>query len=165
MSDIYLSLGSNIDDKISNLTQAIHLINERVGLVITISPCYETEPWGPVAQATFINCVIKIKSPFSPSKLLKDLLAIEEMLGRTREIRYGPRTIDIDILLIGSETIQQKKLQVPHPLLQERRFVLAPLNDIATDIIHPKFELSIAELLVGCQDKGNVNKLKTTISL
>lgn len=165
MSNVYLSLGSNIEDKISYLTQAIRIINEQVGKVITISPCYETEAWGPITQATFINCITKIETSFTPGKLLQKLLAIEQTLGRKREIKYGPRTIDIDILLMGNKIIRQQKLLVPHPLLQERGFVLVPLNDIASTIIHPIFKLSIAELLGTCQDKGNVNKLKTTISL
>ncbi len=165
LSNVYLSLGSNIEDKISYLTQAIHSINEQVGKVITISPCYETEAWGPIKQVTFINCVIKIETSSTPGKLLQKLLAIEQTLGRKREIKYGPRTIDIDILLMGNKIIRQQKLLVPHPLLQERNFVLAPLNDISATVIHPIFKLTVAELLATSKDKGNVNKIKTTISL
>ena len=165
MRNVYLSLGSNIDNKMSYLTQAITTINNQVGKVMTISPCYETEAWGPIKQDTFVNCVIKIETTFTPGKLLQKLLAIEKTLGRIRDVKYGPRTIDIDILLMGNKIIRQKKLLVPHPLLQERKFVLAPLNDIAANDIHPIFKRTIAELLANCLDKGNVNKLKTTISL
>lgn len=165
MDNIYLSLGSNIGDKFLNITEAIQEIKKVVGEVIKISPCYETEAWGPVVQEPFVNCVIEISSALAPGKLLQELLSIELLLGRKRDIRYGPRTIDIDILLMGDKVIEQKKLIVPHPFLQERNFVLVPLNDIASELIHPVLNKKISQLLDDCKDIGNVNKLKRTISL
>lgn len=117
-----------------------------------------------MAQEKFVNCVIEIESALSPNKLLKQLLQIEQLLGRERQVRYGPRTIDLDILLLGNRIIKQKKLCVPHPFLQERKFVLIPLCDLAPYLIHPVFDKTIAQLLAECKDEGNVNKLKRTIS-
>ena len=164
LSKIYLSLGSNIGDKFRFITDAIKHIERSVGSVILISPCYETEAWGPMAQEKFVNCVIEIESALSPNKLLKQLLQIEQSLGRERQVRYGPRTIDLDILLLGNRIIKQKKLCVPHPFLQERKFVLIPLCDLAPYLIHPVYDKTIAHLLAECKDEGNVNKLKRTIS-
>lgn len=158
-------MGSNIGDKFLYIKDAILRIEEIVGKVLTISPCYETEPWGPVAQDSFVNCVIEIESNLTPGKLLNRLLHIEQLLGRERKLKYGPRTIDLDILMMGRKIIQQKKLSVPHPFLQERKFVLIPLCDIAPQLIHPILNKTMLQLLAECQDDGNVNKLKRTISL
>jgi 2-amino-4-hydroxy-6-hydroxymethyldihydropteridine diphosphokinase len=158
-------LGSNIGDKFLYIEDAILQIGQGIGVINKISPCYETEAWGPIAQEAFVNCVIEIESNLTPGKLLKQLLHIERLLGRERQLRYGPRTIDLDILLIGNKIVQQKKLNVPHPFLQERKFVLIPLCDLAPQLIHPIFNKTMRQLLGECQDDGNVNKLKRTISL
>ncbi len=165
LEKIFLGLGSNIGDKFFYLSGAIRKINEEAGEILQISSCYETEAWGPVQQDSFVNCVLEISSILSPAELLSVILNIEKELGRERQVRYGPRTIDIDILVMGQMKLNQKKLVVPHPLLAERKFVLAPLCDVASSDVHPILKKTMKQLLLECQDNSNVNKLKTTISL
>jgi len=141
---VYLGLGSNIGDREEYIEQAIFLLEKYASLqVLRHSSNYETEPEGGASQPPFINAVVAIKTKLDPYKLLDVCHEIEAALGRERELEKGPRTIDIDILFYGDEVISDDKLQIPHPLMHERLFVLRPLNEIAPKQIHPVLEKTI----------------------
>ena len=141
----YLSLGSNVGDRSANLNAAIDRIAS-LGKVIAVSSFYETEPVEFAAQPWFLNCAVALDTEKMPRQLLAAILAIEKDMGRRRVQKKGPRTLDIDILLFGNSTIQAKGLTIPHPSMHERRFVLAPLAEIAAEARHPVFKRTIGEL-------------------
>jgi 2-amino-4-hydroxy-6-hydroxymethyldihydropteridine diphosphokinase len=143
---VYLSLGSNIGDREANLRDAIARMPPSVR-VLRVSPIYETEPLDYTGQAWFLNLVVEAETALSPTKLLSRVAAIERALGRSRTIPKGPRTIDIDILLYGDVVVGAAKLQVPHPRMAARRFVLAPLADLAPDLRHPVTRQTVREML------------------
>lgn len=127
----YLGIGSNLGDRRKNIKRAIELLSKTKGVKIhQVSRIYETEPVAGPPQGKFLNGAIKIKTILSAGGLLKVLKDIEKKLGRVRTIRYGPRTIDLDILLYGTKTINKKNLKIPHPRMFEREFVLKPLREI-----------------------------------
>ncbi|WP_172588580.1 2-amino-4-hydroxy-6-hydroxymethyldihydropteridine diphosphokinase [Brochothrix thermosphacta] len=131
---VYLSLGSNMGERIDFLSAAIKRIGEIEGVkVVNCSSVYDTPPWGYSEQATFYNCVLAIQTDLEAEVLLQKLLAIEKDLGRERLFKYGPRVIDIDILLYGDEIHDSETLSVPHPFMYERAFVLVPLREIAPE--------------------------------
>jgi 2-amino-4-hydroxy-6-hydroxymethyldihydropteridine diphosphokinase len=142
----YLGLGSNLGDKKDNCRKAIALL-ERAGRVASVSSLYCTEPVGDVEQEDFVNAVVELDTGLSPDELLGQCRAIEEALGRARTIHWGPRTIDVDILLYGMVVIETPELTIPHPLLHCRRFVLVPLCEIAPQVFHPKLQKTAADLL------------------
>jgi 2-amino-4-hydroxy-6-hydroxymethyldihydropteridine diphosphokinase len=142
MTRVYLSLGSNVGDREANLRAAI----ERLP-VLRISPIYETEPVDYTDQPWFLNLVVEAETDLSPHDLLAATSRIEQELGRVRDIPKGPRTIDIDILLYGDEVVNEPILQIPHPRMAERRFVLAPLADLVPDLRHPITQRTIREML------------------
>lgn len=134
MMTVYLSLGSNMGERIDFLSAAIKRISEIEGVkVVNCSSVYDTPPWGYIEQATFYNCVLAIKTDLEAEVLLRRLLVIEKDLGRERLFKYGPRVIDIDILLYGEEVHDSETLSVPHPFMYERAFVLVPLREIAPE--------------------------------
>jgi|SRR5579883_668428 len=139
---VYLGLGSNVGDREGNLKSAI----ERLP-VVRVSPIYETEPVDYTDQPWFLNLVVEIETDLSPRDLLRFTAAIEQDLGRTRDIPKGPRTIDIDILFYGDVVVDEPDLQIPHPRIAERRFVLAPLADLAPDFRHPVTHRTVREML------------------
>ena len=139
---IFLSLGSNVGDREGNLRSAIEHLR-----VLRASPIYETEPVDYTDQPWFLNLVVEIETDLAPLELLAATSRIEQELGRVRTVAKGPRTIDIDILLYGDEVIDQPGLQIPHPRMAERRFVLAPLADLAPDLRHPIMHQTIREML------------------
>jgi 2-amino-4-hydroxy-6-hydroxymethyldihydropteridine diphosphokinase len=144
----YLSLGSNVGDREEYIEQALFLLekNPKVDL-IKHSASIETEPeGGNSSQPSFINAVAAVKTKLPPEKLLEMCQEIEATLGREREIEWGPRTIDIDILLYGDEIMSDDKLQIPHPLMHERMFVLRPMREIAPQLMHPVLEKSMESL-------------------
>ncbi|GEB35373.1 2-amino-4-hydroxy-6-hydroxymethyldihydropteridine diphosphokinase [Brevibacillus parabrevis] len=127
----YLGLGSNQGHRAENLRQAIQKLNEQPGIrVLRASAVYETEPFGYVEQEAFLNMAVAIETALSPEQLLDAALSVERVLGRVRTIRWGPRTIDIDLLLYGTSSVSLEHLVIPHPGLSERAFVLVPLRDI-----------------------------------
>jgi len=134
----YLSLGSNVGDRRQNLTKAIDMLAKLPNSRLTkISGFYETEPWGGVEQDPFLNNVVEMETALSPEQLLTECQNIENILGRVRTVRWGPRTIDIDILIYGDLKLSGARLTIPHPYLEVREFVLAPLREIAPDLILP----------------------------
>jgi 2-amino-4-hydroxy-6-hydroxymethyldihydropteridine diphosphokinase len=160
MSEIvYLSLGSNMGDRQTNLQDAIALL-ETVGHVVRKSSFYETEPVEFTRQAWFLNCAAAIETETAPEKLMAELLEIEQDLGRRRTRRKGPRTIDIDILLFGDRVLSLPGLIVPHPAMHERRFVLEPLAEIAPQARHPVLKKTIGELLASLPAGQVVRKLE-----
>lgn len=143
----YLSLGSNVGDREEYIEQAIFLLEKNRDIeMIKHSANYETEAEGAPNQPPFLNAAVAIKTKLSPHKLLEVCQEIEALQGRERELEWGPRTIDIDILLYGGEIVSDDKLQIPHPLMHERIFVLKPLRDIASQLMHPILEKSIESL-------------------
>lgn len=135
---VFIGVGSNIGDRYTNILIAEKEINcSAVCKVVEISKIYETEPFGFPDQDKFLNCVFKIKTSLMPDQLLKFLFAIEKKLKRKRVVRWGPRIIDLDILLYDELVISSKDLVIPHPGMHERMFVLKPLCDLAPDYIHP----------------------------
>ncbi|ATY56152.1 2-amino-4-hydroxy-6-hydroxymethyldihydropteridine diphosphokinase [Staphylococcus argenteus] len=148
MIQAYLGLGSNIGDRENQLNEAIKMLNEYDGIdVLKVSSIYETAPVGYTEQPNFLNLCIGIETTLSVSELLERCLDVEARLHRVRKERWGPRTIDVDILLYGNEITELPNLSVPHPRMNERAFVLIPLNDIATDVIEPRSNLKIKDLV------------------
>jgi len=143
---VFLSLGSNVGDRMANISSALERLKE-VGDTVAISSIYETEPVEFTAQAWFLNCVVKLATEKMPKQLLHAILKIEQSMGRQRQQKKGPRIIDIDILLFGSSVIEAAGLRIPHPSMHERRFVLEPLAEIDAGVRHPIFKRTIRELL------------------
>jgi len=151
----YIGLGSNLGDKKANCRKAITLL-EKSGRAIRASSLYRTEPMGYADQDEFINAVVELETVLSPDALLDQCRSIEGELGRVRTIRWGPRTIDVDILLYGTTTIETPELTIPHPQLHCRRFVLVPLCEIAPQAFHPKLQKTAADLLLDLHDHQRV---------
>ena len=146
MKIIYLSLGSNIGDRERNLEAAVERLAGEMR-ILRVSPIYETEPVDYTAQRWFLNLVVEAETALFPLQLLARIHKIERALGRVRAVPKGPRTIDIDILLYGKTVIHTAALEVPHPRIGERRFVLAPLAELAPDLRHPITHKSMREML------------------
>ncbi len=156
----YIGIGSNMGDKKAYCFEAIRSLAE-AGSVVRTSSFYATEPVGFRDQEDFINAVAAVETLLSPQQLLASCTAIEDRMGRARTLRWGPRTIDLDILLYGSETVNLPGLVIPHPLLAMRRFVLAPLAEIAPDAVHPVLNKSMLQLLRELKDPARVVKCES----
>ncbi len=143
---IYLSLGTNLGNREMNLEAVRKELPPEV-IILEESPIYQTEPWGYLDQPDFLNQVLAAETSLTPQELLVFIKSIEQKIGRKPRFRFGPRKVDIDILFFGDRIIQEKDLQIPHPRLKDRAFVLVPLADIHPDLIYPGTDLSIADLL------------------
>ena len=152
----YLLLGSNLGDRETNLGLARSLIGNSVGIILQSSKIYESAAWGKEDQPDFLNQVIKIQTTLNPHALLEKLIWAETSLGRLREIKWGERIIDIDILFYENEIVEDKALTIPHPGIPKRRFTLLPLNEIAPSLVHPELKKTMTELLDECPDKLDV---------
>ena len=160
MKTVFLGIGTNLGEREENLRKAITLIGEHIGIITRVSSVYETEPWGFKSETTFLNIVVIAETKLTPSGLLGRILMIEAMMGRLREgTVYKSRVIDIDILFFGNRIFENKVLTIPHPKIQDRRFVLVPLSEIAGELVHPVLNKSIQELLKDCKDNSKVLKI------
>ena len=146
---MYLGLGSNIGDRAENLRQALELLETPRLHVTRTSSTYETAPIDYTAQASFLNLVAEAETELLPMQLLKHVMDVERQMGRKRLIPKGPRVIDVDILLYGNFKVNSPQLEIPHPRMTERRFVLEPLAELAPDLRHPVTRKSMKELLGG----------------
>jgi 2-amino-4-hydroxy-6-hydroxymethyldihydropteridine diphosphokinase len=157
----YLSLGSNVGDREHYLKNAIKLLDEHHEIQVTrVSSIYETDPVGFTEQDQFLNLVVEINTSLSAETLLRQCLQVEKDMGREREFRWGPRIIDLDILLYNQENIETEELIVPHPRMHERAFVLVPLVELSQTIKHPKFKTPMIALLDEIPDKEGVRLWK-----
>ena len=147
MSIVYISIGSNIGDREENCRKAIKLLKENGIALKRESSLYETEPWGVKNQPKFINMAIEVETDKEPEELLRVLKEIEKEIGRKESVKWGPRVIDLDIIFYNDLILKTENLEIPHPLLQERDFVLKPLSEIAPDKKHPVTGKTVKEML------------------
>ena len=154
MALVYLELGTNIGNKRKNMVTAAALLAERAGDVLSLSSFYETEPWGFASENTFLNAALELETDCSPMELLRLTQQIEREMGRTQKSdgSYHDRIIDIDILLYGNEVVHHEDLVVPHPLMQQRLFVMQPLAEIAPSLVHPVLQKSMYDLYMDLLD-------------
>jgi 2-amino-4-hydroxy-6-hydroxymethyldihydropteridine diphosphokinase len=158
----FIGIGSNLGDRKANFQEAIQKIAEmREARIVKQSSLYESEPHGN-AKTWFVNAVIEVETELPAEQLLKRLKAIETAMGRKRVKgkRYGSRIIDLDILFFNNEVVEKRTLKIPHPRLQNRRFVLAPLSELAPHLVHPKLNLSVSELLASTPDTKKIHLLR-----
>lgn len=158
MHTAYILTGGNLGDRVTNLQNAKQLIGEKCGIILVESSLYETAAWGLTGQPDFLNQVIVIQTQLTPALLMQTLLLIEEKMGRKRTRKFGPRIIDLDILLIDDLVINIPLLTIPHPALTERKFALVPLHEVSPTLIHPVEKKSVHQLLLDCTDELDVQK-------
>jgi 2-amino-4-hydroxy-6-hydroxymethyldihydropteridine diphosphokinase len=159
MNKAYLLIGGNVGDTIKTFHEVRELLNIQAGSVVEKSSLYETAPWGKPDQQNFLNQALLILTRLDPRGLIKKILEIEEISGRQRFEKYGPRIIDIDILFFNNSIIDDPEIRIPHPEIQNRRFALVPLAEIAPDLYHPVLKKTITELLSDCPDNLEVSLL------
>ena len=159
MSKVYLSLGSNLGDREDALCRALTLLAAAVS-VQAVSALYETDPVGYAAQGPFLNAVVRGETGLAPGDLLAKAKEIEQQVGRTPTVRWGPRVVDVDILMYGEARVREEGLEIPHPRLAERRFVLTPLREIAGDLVHPVTMERIADLEAKARQTSEVRLWK-----
>ena len=159
MRTAHLLIGGNLGNRKENLAKAVSLINEQCGSLTRSSSIYETEAWGITDQPSFLNQALEISTSLNARQLMRRVLKIEEEMGRVRKEKLGPRIIDIDILLFENEIHDLRFLKIPHPEMQNRRFVLVPLAEINSSLQHPVLKKTIAELLEKCPDNLEIKKL------
>ncbi len=158
MNKAYLLTGGNLGNREQNLSTARTLISEKCGSIVAASALYETAAWGNTEQPAFLNQAVELSTPLLARQLIRKLLKIEKQMGRVREEKYGPRIIDIDMLLFNEEKHNYSFLKLPHPEMQHRRFALLPLAEIAPAVLHPVLKKTISELLHECKDELEVKK-------
>ncbi len=157
--EVFIGLGSNVGERHRYLQRAAEALGRVEGLrVVWFSSVYETDPYGKTDQAKFLNAVCEAETSLAPADLLPRLRGIEDELGRQRREHWGPREIDLDILLYDGLAVQQEGVQVPHPELEKRKFVLIPLREIAPELVHPVSGLTMEQLASACGDGGRVVK-------
>lgn len=160
MCEVYIGIGSNVGDRYANITRACQLMS-RAFKIEKLSSIYETEPEGYKNQADFLNAVIKARVDLGPAKILELLKRIEGQMGRLNSFRNAPRIIDLDILMIKDKVVREPGLNIPHPLLHQRSFVLIPLVEIEPELMHPALHKTIRELLSRLKPGSSVRKWGT----
>jgi 2-amino-4-hydroxy-6-hydroxymethyldihydropteridine diphosphokinase len=165
MITVYIALGTNVGEREANLLQALQLLPESGLQIRRVSSIYETEPVDYLDQEWFLNAVLEAQTELDALDLLSALRVIETRMGSKKAFAKGPRKIDLDILLYGNETIDTPELQVPHPRMLERKFVLIPLAEIAPNLRHPSWKSGVAQLLVATRDPSAVRKLHDAPSI
>ncbi len=158
MVTVYVALGSNVGDREENLRRAMELLREAGVNIKKVSSIYETEPVDYLEQEWFLNSVLQAETDLEPLALLRAMRAIELSMGSKKAFAKGPRLIDLDILLYGEETINTPELQVPHPRMLERKFVLVPLVEIAAEVRHPSWATTAKAILENSKDRSQVRK-------
>ncbi len=162
----YIGIGSNLGDKFEQCEKSIsEILKVDRNRLLAKSSLYKTQPLGYTSQDWFVNGVIKIETDLEPLELLRSLKSIESRLGRVETFRWGPRFIDLDILFFDEHEIQTEQLQIPHPFIQERQFVLAPLAEIDRNLVHPVLKKTVQELLEGLQENQGVEIIKNCKSV
>ncbi|MGE7782018.1 2-amino-4-hydroxy-6-hydroxymethyldihydropteridine diphosphokinase [Peribacillus sp. NPDC097264] len=157
----YLSIGSNMGESFDTFQRAFQLLSEDPHIkLVSCSSLYETDPVGYTDQDCFLNAVIKVETDLTPEDLLRACMQVERKLGRKRNVRWGPRTLDLDILLYNHENVETEILSIPHPRMHERAFVIIPLMELESDIILPKMNTSLSDLLEKIPDKEGVRLWK-----
>ena len=157
----YIGIGSNLGQPIEQCLEAVKRIGSLSGItLLRCSSLYRTEPVGVKDQPWFVNAVVEVRTSLSARLLLQTLTQIEDDMGRVRKNHWGPRTIDLDILLFGQEVIQEDDLIIPHPELHKRRFVLVPLSELASYATHPAFGVSIGGLMQRLQDDSQIERIE-----
>jgi 2-amino-4-hydroxy-6-hydroxymethyldihydropteridine diphosphokinase len=156
----YIAIGSNLESPAENCLKATEYLNAHPDLTLVArSSLYQSEPFGNTDQNWFINSVVQLSTPLSQEELLRACLSIEQAMGRTRTEKWGPRIIDLDILFYDDLILKQEGLEIPHPGIAERSFVLTPMNEIAPQFIHPKLKQSIQTLLMEIPNPQQVTRL------
>jgi 2-amino-4-hydroxy-6-hydroxymethyldihydropteridine diphosphokinase len=158
MNKTYLLLGSNMGNSQKQLSKSILLIEKQIGKLLRQSGLYSTAAWGNTNQPDFLNQVIMVETELSAIQTMQTILNIEKKMGRLRTVKNAPRIIDIDILFFNKEIIDREYLNIPHPQIQNRRFVLVPLNQLSPNLKHPVLKKTVHQLLIHCPDKLNVKK-------
>jgi 2-amino-4-hydroxy-6-hydroxymethyldihydropteridine diphosphokinase len=158
MNLAYLITGGNLGDRVANLETSIRHLEINAGRLLQASAIYQTAAWGMEDQPDFLNQVLLLQTSLAPTDLLQSMLQIERQMGRIREAKYGPRTIDIDLLLYNQVVMNEPHLTLPHPRFHLRRFALQPLADLAPSLLHPVLHQTIGHLLLHCADPLNVKK-------
>jgi 2-amino-4-hydroxy-6-hydroxymethyldihydropteridine diphosphokinase len=158
----YIGIGSNLESPAENCLKAVEHLNAHSDLtLVERSSLYQSEPFGLADQDWFVNSVIQLTTLLSPEELLQTCLSIEQVMGRTRAEKWGPRIIDLDILFYDDLILKQEGLEIPHPGIPERSFVLAPMNEIAPEFIHPALKKSMRILLAEIPNPQSVNRLSS----
>jgi len=158
MTQLFLSLGGNLGNTREIFEGAYPLIEKKVGKISVYSSIYQTQAWGPIPQADFLNQVLLVNTSLKAEACLAEILEIEREFGRERKERWGPRTLDLDILYYGDKVIAESDLSIPHPRIAERKFILIPLAEIAPTFTDPASRKTMVTLLADCSDKGQVNR-------
>jgi 2-amino-4-hydroxy-6-hydroxymethyldihydropteridine diphosphokinase len=156
----FLSLGGNLGNTREIFEQTYPWIEKKIGKIRQKSSLYQTAAWGMTDQADFLNQVIEVETTLAPAAILTQLLAIEQLFGRVRDVRWGPRSIDLDLLLQGDVQLKTELLEVPHPRMQDRKFILIPLVEIAPDVLHPGLGLTAKALLTATKDTSSVTLIR-----
>lgn len=157
MEKVVLILGGNLGNRLALIEEATFLLSQIFGNPQVFSSIYETEAWGGLSSGNYLNQVLVYETNEKPEFILNSILNIEDKMGRQRKVKWGDRNMDIDILYYGTKSVDKEDLTIPHPFIQERRFVLAPLNEILPDFVHPILFKSHSELLDNCKDESKVS--------